>query len=83
MPINCAEWDTSVLFFDLIIFLHNSALEYVAPDKRSLIGNLGMAVGFTLGGLYQAYLIKYLEEWETFHHILFFQFMLLILLIPL
>ena len=60
--------------------LYPSALEYVSVDKRSLIGNLSLAIGFTLGGLYQAFLIRYVGDWKIFHHIIFAQVGLFVIL---
>ncbi len=51
----------------------SAALEYVNMDKRTVIGNLSLAVGFTLGGLYSPWLLQWLGEWKTLHHILFAQ----------
>ena len=35
-----------------------AAIEYVGKDKRTLVGNLGLAVCLTLSGIYQPWLIK-------------------------
>ena len=56
-------------------------LEYVAVDKRTLVGNLGMAVAFTLSGVYQPWLAKYLGHWKIFNWVLFSQ-MVLIFFVP-
>ena len=58
-----------------------SVLEYVAVDKRTLVGNLGMAVAFTLSGVYQPWLAKYLGHWKIFNWVLFSQ-MVLIFFVP-
>ena len=42
-------------------------------DMRSFIGNFGMAIGFTLGGVYQPWLLKWIGDWKMFSHILFVQ----------
>jgi hypothetical protein len=51
----------------------SSALEYVCIDKRTLIGNLSLAVGFTVGGTYMPWLLQWLGDWKILHHILFAQ----------
>ena len=56
-------------------------LEYVAVDKRTLVGNLGMAVAFTLSGVYQPWLAKYLGHWKIFNWVIFAQ-MITIFLVP-
>ena len=50
-----------------------TALEFVSIEKRSMIGTLSFAIGFTFGGSYIAWLIKYLGEWKLLHHILYAQ----------
>ena len=51
-------------------------------DKRSVIGNLSFGVGFMLGGLYQAYLVRWIGDWKPFHHALFAQFAIIIAALP-
>merc|ERR1711976_251320 len=48
-------------------------LEYVSIDKRSLAGNLSLAIGLPLGGCSQAWILKAVKDWTIFHHILFSQ----------
>ena len=50
-----------------------SAIEYVPTDKRSIIGNLGYAIGFTLGGSYMVWLLKWIADWKTFYFVIFIQ----------
>ena len=56
-------------------------LEYVAIDKRTLVGNIGLAIALTLSGVYQPWLAKYLGHWKTFNWAIFSQ-MISIFLIP-
>jgi len=55
------------------------AIEYVGKDKRSLVGNLGLAVCLTLSGIYQPWLIKYLGDWKIFTWLMFSQMGLVVL----
>ena len=50
-----------------------SALEYVSVEKRHIIGNVGMAIGYTLGGTTQPYILKVIGNWRLFHQVLFAQ----------
>jgi len=50
-----------------------SALEYVSVEKRSFIGNFGMAIGVTIGGIYQPWLLHWLGDWKIFNMILYVQ----------
>ena len=50
-----------------------AALEYVSVEKRSLISNLGLAVGLTVGGAVEPWILKSLGDWKIFHIILFAQ----------
>ena len=56
-------------------------LEYVAIDKRTLVGNIGLAVALTLSGTYQPWLAKYLAHWKPFNWAIFSQ-MITIFAIP-
>ena len=56
-------------------------LEYVAIDKRTLVGNIGLAIALTLSGVYQPWLAKYLGHRKTFNWAIFSQ-MISIFLIP-
>ena len=56
-------------------------LEYVAIDKRTLVGNIGLAVALTLSGTYQPWLAKYLGHWKPFNWAIFSQ-MITIFAIP-
>ena len=57
-------------------------LEYVAIDKRTLVGNIGLAVALTLSGVYQPWLARYLGHWKTFNWVIFSQ-MITVFLVPL
>jgi len=48
-------------------------MEYVETSKRTLVGNLGLALFLTLSGLYQPWVIKYLGDWKLFNWIMFSQ----------
>ena len=50
-----------------------AALEYVSVERRSLISNLGLAVGLTVGGAVEPWILKALGDWKIFHVILFAQ----------
>ena len=50
-----------------------TALEYVSIEKRSLVGNLSLAIGLPIGGCLQAWILKAAGDWTIFHHILFSQ----------
>ena len=56
-------------------------LEYVAIEKRTLVGNIGLAIALTLSGVYQPWLAKYLGDWKIFNWVIFSQ-MITIFLIP-
>jgi MFS family permease len=48
-------------------------IEYVSVDKRSVIGNLGLGFGFTMGGGMVVGLLKFIGDWRIVHKILFLQ----------
>lgn len=48
-------------------------LEYVSISKRSLVGNLSLAISLTIGCSYQPWLLMYLGDWKIWHHILYAQ----------
>ena len=50
-----------------------TALEYVSNKKRSLVGNLSLAIGLPIGGCLQAWILEAVGDWIIFHHILFSQ----------
>ena len=54
-------------------YKHYAVLEYVSIDKRTLVGNLGLAVALTVSGVYQPWLAKYLGHWKTFNWAIFSQ----------
>merc|ERR1712241_1317154 len=56
-------------------------LEYVAIDKRTLVGNIGLALALTLSGTYQPWLAKNLAHWKPFNWAIFSQ-MITIFAIP-
>ena len=54
-------------------FIHISALEYVSVERRTIIGNVGLAIGYTIGGTAQPYILKAIGDWRIFHQVLFAQ----------
>jgi len=48
-------------------------MEYVDTSKRTLVGNLGLALCLTLSGMYQPWTMKYLGDWKVFNWIMFSQ----------
>ena len=56
-------------------------LEYVAIDKRTLVGNIGLALALSLSGTYQPWLAQYLGHWKPFNWAIFSQ-MITIFAIP-
>ena len=56
-------------------------MEYVSIDKRTLVGNLGLALALTMSGVYQPWLAKYLGHWKTFNWAIFAQ-MVTIFIVP-
>ena len=54
------------------------AIEYVEESKRTLIGNIGLALALTVSGVYQPWLVKALGEWKVFNWILFAQMVLVV-----
>ena len=61
---------THPTYFDTIYLL---ALEYVNVSKRSIIGNVSMAVGLTLGGCIVPWILRALGDWKLLMPILFAQ----------
>jgi OCT family organic cation transporter-like MFS transporter 4/5 len=49
------------------------SMEYVSADKRSIMANLGVGLGYSLGGLVVVWLLKAIGDWRLFQKILFFQ----------
>ena len=56
-------------------------LEYVAIEKRTLVGNIGLAVALTLSGVYQPWLAKYLGHWKIFNWVIFSQMVTIFLVL--
>ena len=55
----------------MLTIVLSKALEYVSVSKRSIIGNVSIAVGLTLGGATEAWILRALGDWKIFHQILF------------
>ena len=53
-------------------------LEYVSIEKRSLVGNLSLAISLTVGGTYQPWLLKLVGDWKVFLFILYIQCIVII-----
>jgi len=66
------------MFFSVPYIL---TLEYVDESKRTLVGNLGLALFLTVSGVYQPWLIKYVGDWKIFSYLIFGQ-MALVLAVP-
>jgi len=60
-------------FITFFMSLYMLTLEYVSKEKRSLVGNLSLAIAMSLGGCIQPWILKAVEDWKIFHHILFCQ----------
>ena len=45
----------------------------MSVDKRSIIGNVSMAVGLSAAGAAEAWVLKAMGDWKIFHVILFAQ----------
>ena len=55
-----------------------TAIEYVEESKRTLVGNIGLALALTVSGVYQPWLVKALGDWKVFNWLLFAQMALVI-----
>ena len=55
-----------------------AAIEYVEESKRTLVGNIGLALALTVSGVYQPWLVKALGDWKVFNWLLFAQMALVI-----
>lgn len=51
----------------------SAVLEFVPARYRSIVGTFGFGIGFTLGGTYIPWLLKYIGKWKPWHHALFLQ----------
>ena len=56
-------------------------IEYVGINKRTLVGNLGLALALTLSGCYQPWLAQYLGHWKTFNWVIYGQ-MISVIAVP-
>ena len=52
--------------YNLYHDIHVLALEYVDVSKRSLIANMMIAVGQTLAGCVEPWILKALGDWKPF-----------------
>ena len=55
-----------------------AAIEYVEESKRTLVGNIGLALALTVSGVYQPWLVKALGDWKVFNWLLFAQMALVV-----
>lgn len=69
---------TGLSFPTFYMCIYMLALEYVSISKRSMVGNLSLAIGLPIGGCIQAWILKAVGDWITFHHILFSQTFLML-----
>jgi len=53
-------------------------IEYVEESKRTLVGNIGLALALTMSGVYQPWLVKALGDWKIFNWLLFAQMALVV-----
>ena len=53
--------------------LNVAALEYVYVSRRSIIGNVSMAVGLAVGGAVEPWILKALGDWKLLMPVLFAQ----------
>jgi len=60
-------------FITFFMSLYMLTLEYVCKERRALVGNLSLAIAMSLGGCIQPWILKAVEDWKIFHHILFCQ----------
>ena len=65
----------------LLLMIYFLVLEFVAIDKRTLVGNIGLAVALTVCGIYQPWLAKFCGDWKTFNWVIFAQ-MGVIVIVP-
>ena len=57
----------------LIVTILTPELEFVSIEKRSLVGNLSLAIALTVGGVYQPWLLKLVGDWKFFLVALYIQ----------
>ena len=50
-----------------------AAIEYVPMNRRAIIGNLALAVGFTFAGIYEPWLLRWLGDWKTLQYVVYGQ----------
>ena len=67
----CCVFRQQVSYVDSSLLI--SALEYVSVERRSIIGNVGLAIGYSLGGITQPYILKAIGNWRIFHQVIFAQ----------
>ena len=76
-PVFVQKKHFKIEFLSISCFLF-AAIEYVEESKRTLVGNIGLALALTVSGVYQPWLVKALGDWKVFNWILFAQMALVI-----
>ena len=71
-------WPSPALLYSQLDSCLFAAIEYVEESKRTLVGNIGLALALTMSGVYQPWLVKALGDWKIFNWILFAQMALVI-----
>ena len=71
-------WPSPALLYYQLESCLFAAIEYVEESKRTLVGNIGLALALTLSGVYQPWLVKALGDWKIFNWILFAQMALVV-----
>jgi len=79
IAIRCLTGLSYSMFFQIPYIL---AIEYVDKNKRTWIGNMGLAIFLTISGVYQPWLVKYLGDWKVFSWIIFSQ-IIFVVFVPL
>jgi len=67
-----------IAFNSFFTIPYTLAIEYVEESKRTLVGNIGLALALTMSGVYQPWLVKALGDWKIFNWLLFAQMALVV-----
>ena len=71
-------WSSPALLYSQLDSCLFAAIEYVEESKRTLVGNIGLALALTMSGVYQPWLVKALGDWKIFNWVLFAQMALVV-----
>ena len=71
-------WPSPALLYSQLESCLFAAIEYVEESKRTLVGNIGLALALTMSGVYQPWLVKALGDWKIFNWLLFAQMALVV-----